>query len=93
MLHRDVKPADILIEPVDATERVYLTDFGIARLHDDTAAKLTRTGTFTATSAFASPEQLSGIALDGRAISTPWPAPSFACSPEPLPSTAPIPPR
>ncbi|MGS2806231.1 protein kinase domain-containing protein [Nocardia sp. MW-W600-9] len=67
VLHRDVKPANILIEPVDGTERVYLTDFGIARLHDDNAAKLTQTGTFTATLAFASPEQLSGIALDGRA--------------------------
>ncbi|MFD3746124.1 protein kinase [Nocardia sp. NPDC058633] len=67
VLHRDVKPANILIEPVDNGERVYLTDFGIARLHDDNAAKLTQTGTFTATLAFASPEQLSGIALDGRA--------------------------
>lgn len=67
VLHRDVKPANILLEPVDATERVYLTDFGIARLHNDNAAKLTQTGTFTATLAFASPEQLSGIALDGRA--------------------------
>ncbi|WP_436973685.1 protein kinase domain-containing protein [Nocardia asteroides] len=67
VLHRDVKPANILIEPVDGGERVYLTDFGIARLHDDNAAKLTQTGTFTATLAFASPEQLSGIALDGRA--------------------------
>lgn len=67
VLHRDVKPANILLEPVDGGERVYLTDFGIARLHDDNAAKLTQTGTFTATLAFASPEQLSGIALDGRA--------------------------
>ncbi|MGW6422853.1 protein kinase domain-containing protein [Nocardia sp. NPDC055053] len=67
VLHRDVKPANILLEPVDDSERVYLTDFGIARLHNDNAAKLTQTGTFTATLAFASPEQLSGIALDGRA--------------------------
>ncbi|MFE3541884.1 protein kinase [Nocardia sp. NPDC059177] len=67
VLHRDVKPANILLEQAHGGERVYLTDFGIARLHDDNAAKLTQTGTFTATLAFASPEQLSGIALDGRA--------------------------
>ncbi|WP_372462132.1 serine/threonine-protein kinase [Nocardia rosealba] len=67
VLHRDVKPANILIESVHGAERVYLTDFGIARLHDDNAAKLTQTGSFTATLAFASPEQLTGVALDGRA--------------------------
>ncbi|MEV0359661.1 serine/threonine-protein kinase [Nocardia sp. NPDC050697] len=67
VLHRDVKPANIMIERVSdgAEERVFLTDFGIARLRDDTG-HLTRTGTFTATLAYASPEQLSGAALDHR---------------------------
>ncbi|NNH72523.1 serine/threonine protein kinase [Nocardia uniformis] len=68
VLHRDVKPANILLErPANGRpERVVLTDFGIARLRDD-AGHLTRTGTFTATLAFASPEQLSGETLDARA--------------------------
>ncbi|MFC8531109.1 protein kinase [Nocardia sp. NPDC057227] len=67
VLHRDVKPANIMIERVSdgAEERIFLTDFGIARLRDDTG-HLTRTGTFTATLAYASPEQLSGGSLDHR---------------------------
>ncbi|WP_269821964.1 serine/threonine-protein kinase [Nocardia gipuzkoensis] len=67
VLHRDVKPANILLERVEgAAERVFLTDFGIARLRDD-AGGLTQTGTFTATLAYAAPEQLSGAPLDHRA--------------------------
>ncbi|MER7453631.1 serine/threonine-protein kinase [Nocardia beijingensis] len=68
VLHRDIKPANILIaEPEAGREtRAVLTDFGIARLLDaDT--KLTATGTFTATLAYASPEQLSGEPIDHRA--------------------------
>ncbi|MFC9998322.1 serine/threonine-protein kinase [Nocardia sp. NPDC127526] len=68
VLHRDVKPANILLARSSAGasgERVYLTDFGIARLRDDTG-HLTQTGTVTATLAYASPEQLTGATIDGR---------------------------
>ncbi|MFI7002978.1 serine/threonine-protein kinase [Nocardia sp. NPDC050175] len=66
VLHRDVKPANILLEGTGgAGERVFLTDFGIARFRDETG-RLTQTGTFTATLAYASPEQLSGALLDHR---------------------------
>ncbi|MRH91100.1 protein kinase [Nocardia sp. SYP-A9097] len=65
VLHRDVKPANILIERVDGEERIFLADFGIARLRDENT-KLTQTGSFTATLAYAAPEQLSGQPLDHR---------------------------
>ncbi|KAA8885320.1 serine/threonine protein kinase [Nocardia colli] len=68
VLHRDIKPANILLAESKSGHgpRAILTDFGIARLLDaDT--KLTATGTFTATLAYASPEQLSGEQVDHRA--------------------------
>ncbi|WP_278264085.1 serine/threonine protein kinase [Nocardia sp. AG03] len=65
VLHRDVKPANILLADADGDRRVLLTDFGIARLRED-VHHLTQTGSFTATLAFAAPEQLTGAALDHR---------------------------
>ncbi|MEU8896903.1 serine/threonine-protein kinase [Nocardia sp. NPDC048505] len=66
LLHRDIKPANFLLAHEDGDEeRVLLTDFGVAKSADD-AGELTRTGTFLATIAYASPEQLSGEHLDPR---------------------------
>jgi serine/threonine-protein kinase len=67
LLHRDVKPANILISQPDSTgERILLADFGIARWVDD-ASGLTGTNMTVGTVAYAAPEQLMGEQLDGRA--------------------------
>ncbi|WP_280507736.1 serine/threonine-protein kinase, partial [Nocardia flavorosea] len=68
VLHRDVKPANILIAAGDEFRESHavLTDFGIARLTDADNTKVTATGTFTATLAYGSPEQLSGEVVDHR---------------------------
>ncbi|MEM9589647.1 MAG: serine/threonine-protein kinase, partial [Planctomycetota bacterium] len=62
MVHRDIKPANILIQAV--TERVKLTDFGLARAADD--IKLTKTGMVTGTPLYMSPEQAIGDVPDER---------------------------
>ncbi|WP_433525526.1 protein kinase domain-containing protein [Nocardia pseudovaccinii] len=67
VLHRDVKPANFLLARSTGGqgERVFLTDFGIARLRED-STHLTQTGMFSATLSYASPEQMTGAKLDNR---------------------------
>ena len=68
LLHRDVKPANILLSNADdpAQRRILLTDFGIARALDD-ISDLTPTNTTLGTVAYSAPEQLMGQELDGCA--------------------------
>ncbi|MGH3563915.1 MAG: serine/threonine-protein kinase, partial [Mycobacterium sp.] len=66
LLHRDVKPANILLtEPSAGQRRILLADFGIARQLADTSG-LTATNVTMGTVAYAAPEQLMGADLDGR---------------------------
>ena len=66
LLHRDVKPANILLtNPEYGSRRILLADFGIARQLMDTT-RLTATNVAMGTVAYAAPEQLMGADVDGR---------------------------
>jgi tRNA A-37 threonylcarbamoyl transferase component Bud32 len=64
VVHRDIKPANLMILKADG--RLKVTDFGIALLRGRELIK-TRDGLVLATPKFASPEQLTGSEVDGRA--------------------------
>ena len=70
LLHRDVKPANIMLARNDASgaegRRILLADFGIARSLDEVSG-LTTTNMTVGTVAYAAPEQLMGEQIDGRA--------------------------
>jgi Protein kinase domain len=67
LLHRDVKPANILLgEATTRGRRILLADFGIARQLGDVSG-LTATNMTVGTAAYAAPEQLMGSDIDGRA--------------------------
>jgi serine/threonine protein kinase len=67
LLHRDVKPENILVTASEGhRRRVLLTDFGIARRIDD-VSNLTDTNVAMGTINYVAPEQLLGRPLDGAA--------------------------
>jgi serine/threonine-protein kinase len=61
VVHRDVKPGNILVEPGD---HVKVADFGIAEARN--ADSLNAAGTLVGTPAYMSPEQARGWKVDGR---------------------------
>ncbi|QYX77980.1 serine/threonine-protein kinase [Streptomyces akebiae] len=57
VLHRDLKPANVLVE--NGTDRVVLTDFGIAQVAG--ATTLTESGSFVGSPEYTAPERMSGV--------------------------------
>ena len=65
LVHRDVKPANVLVRDLGGQDHSYLTDFGIAKM-PGAQDQLTRTGWVVGTAGDMSPEQIRGQQPDRR---------------------------
>ncbi|WP_371779591.1 serine/threonine protein kinase [Streptosporangium subroseum] len=65
LIHRDVKPANILIAAHTEGDHAYLTDFGITK-HRTSLSGLTQTDQFIGTPRYMAPEQINKEHIDGR---------------------------
>ncbi len=63
VVHRDLKPQNVLIDKAD---NAYISDFGLAKSIEASAAGMTRTGEFLGTPKYMSPEQVEAKPVDNR---------------------------
>jgi CHASE2 domain-containing sensor protein len=66
LVHRDVKPSNVLVAEEGPHEHAYLTDFGVTRVVDG-PADLTSPGRMVGTLDYMAPEQIRGRRVDGAA--------------------------
>ncbi|HST17999.1 MAG TPA: serine/threonine-protein kinase [Gaiellaceae bacterium] len=66
LVHRDVKPGNILVDTRPDGDHAYVCDFGLAR-HVSSVGSLTGDRGFVGTIDYVPPEQIEGGAVDGRA--------------------------
>jgi hypothetical protein len=63
LVHRDVKPSNVLLDHADGREHAYLADFGLTQSMAD---RVPTDGRFSGTVDYVAPEQIRGDAVDGR---------------------------
>src|SRR6266540_523177 len=66
LVHRDVKPSNVLVAADDDGEHAYLVDFGITQDATSREERLTATGQLVGTLDYLAPERIRGDASDGR---------------------------
>jgi len=72
IVHRDIKPGNVMVCPAAAGNRIKLFDFGVAKVETGSPVRIapiafpTREGLCLGTPRYVSPEQASGLAVDGR---------------------------
>ena len=66
LIHRDVKPANILVEAgANGEDHAYLADFGLTK-HVESRSGITGSGQFVGTIDYMAPEQIEGRQVDAR---------------------------